>query len=281
MYRISFILGPGDKYRDKAMRVLLRALTLVDKEYILKNPGAPDPRTLRYEEEAPGLDDWMDASAIVKMRGRVDCEDICAYTAAWLQAKRGIAAWPKIVGENGHSHTMVELPGGKLVDVARMCGAPKHAHSCTNLGKGQQEQRITFITDLFKGGDSQGAPAPLAHKSLMLMLHALFLIDVLWLGNNPQAPLLYESGVRYKVEPPGREDWQDCATNFYRKEADCEDLSTHRAAELWVRYKIAARPTFIWRQRPNGTNLFHIQTTWPDGRVEDPSRTLGMGTHTE
>jgi hypothetical protein len=58
--------------------------------------------------------------------------------------------------------------------------------------------------------------------------------------------------------------------------SNCEDLACWRAAELNVRHGVAAAPTFVWRKRPNGAYLYHIQTIHPDGRVEDPSRALGM-----
>ena len=69
--------------------------------------------------------------------------------------------------------------------------------------------------------------------------------------------------------------------SFYLPESDtvvhnCEDLACWRAAELRVRYGIAAEPTFIWKVRPGGGYLYHIQVLYPDGRIEDPSRRLGM-----
>lgn len=68
---------------------------------------------------------------------------------------------------------------------------------------------------------------------------------------------------------------------FYLPESDvitsnCEDLACWRAAELRERYKVDAEPTFIWKLRPNGGYLYHILVRYPDGRIEDPSRTLGM-----
>jgi hypothetical protein len=68
---------------------------------------------------------------------------------------------------------------------------------------------------------------------------------------------------------------------FYLPESDvvvhnCEDLACWRSAELRVRDKIEAKPTFIWKIRPSGGYLYHIQVKYPDGRIEDPSRRLGM-----
>ena len=280
MYRITFVLGGEKAYRDKAKRILLAAMTLVDKTYIEENVDAPDFRLLRYKDECDGEDNWLDASALVAL-GEGDCEDICCYVAGWLQAKRGINAWPQLVEKNGHTHVIVELPNGKQFDPTLAIGRVESAtHECTGLGKDAIEEKITFVTDLFRIEDTfagvEAYSQDTSHKSLRLMLHALLLIDIDWLRRHPETPKLYESGVRYEYEPPGREDWQDWPTTLRRKEGDCEDLANLRASEL-IMQGIPARPTFIWRMRPSGANLYHIQVTHPDGSVEDPSRRLGMG----
>ena len=68
---------------------------------------------------------------------------------------------------------------------------------------------------------------------------------------------------------------------FYLPESDvivhnCEDLACWRAAELVVRHNIQARPVFMERRRSNGSYLYHILVRYPDGRIEDPSKILGM-----
>lgn len=132
--------------------------------------------------------------------------------------------------------------------------------------------RITFVIDLFKGPEEQ----ELSHKVLTVMLAALCKVDCEYLRAHPEVPLLYKSGVRYEEEPPGQEDWQDVPTTLKLKVGDCEDLACWRAAELQVRFGIKAMPVFIWKVRPSGGYLYHIQVKLPDGRVEDPSRALGM-----
>lgn len=57
--------------------------------------------------------------------------------------------------------------------------------------------------------------------------------------------------------------------------SNCEDLACWRAAELQAQ-GIAAHPVFVWRKMQNGSHLYHIVVRWPDGRLEDPSRRLGM-----
>ena len=132
--------------------------------------------------------------------------------------------------------------------------------------------RVTFVVNAFNGPHEQ----ELSHNILRLMLLSLTEINKMHLKADPGIPLLYESGVRYEEEPPGQEDWQDCLTCIKLRVGDCEDLACWRAAELQVRYGIMAQPTFIWKVRPNGGYLYHIQVKYPDGRIEDPSRRLGM-----
>lgn len=132
--------------------------------------------------------------------------------------------------------------------------------------------RITFVVDLFKGAEEM----PASHAALKAMLWALTMIDVAELKAHPEIPPLYESGVRYEEEPPGQEDWQDILTCLKLKIGDCEDLACWRAAELRARYGVAAEPTFNYKVRRGGGYLYHIQVRHPDGRIEDPSRVLGM-----
>ena len=132
--------------------------------------------------------------------------------------------------------------------------------------------RITFVLDMFKGPHEQ----EMSHKALQTLLMALMYVDMFYLQTHPEAPALYESGVRYSEEPPGQEDWQDVPTTLAMGEGDCEDLACWRAAEYRVRHNIMASPTFTCKKRPNGGYLYHILVKLPDGRVEDPSRRLGM-----
>lgn len=86
-------------------------------------------------------------------------------------------------------------------------------------------------------------------------------------------PPLYESGVRYRREPRGRERWQLAPTTASLGYGDCEDLATWRAAELRLDHGIPAYAA-VYRAGPR---LLHVVVRFPDGSIEDPSRILGMG----
>lgn len=106
-------------------------------------------------------------------------------------------------------------------------------------------------------------------------------------------PPLYVSGIRYmredgaepfkkgtELEGKPTELWQDVYTNFERKTGDCEDLATHRVAELRVYFKREAAP-FVTFRKVDGNFHYHVLVMVRDDagrwRLEDPSRKLGMG----
>jgi len=116
-----------------------------------------------------------------------------------------------------------------------------------------------------------------SRRVIKLLLDTLFWIDVSYLIANPQTPKLYESGIVYKREPAGRENWQDIGTNLKELEADCEDLACHRAAELYVfGHDKRVRPYLVYRTFGKAT-LYHVKVKHGNGTLEDPSAKLGMG----
>lgn len=104
-------------------------------------------------------------------------------------------------------------------------------------------------------------------------------INVAWLTRHPEAPRLYESGIRYRREPRGGRDTAENEERFLtwpcllvEGVGDCDDLAPALSAELEVRDGIPARPLAV-RVR----NGWHVIVTLPDGSYIDPSRDLGMG----
>lgn len=93
-----------------------------------------------------------------------------------------------------------------------------------------------------------------------------------------KVPALYRSGVYYKEEEFGKEDFFDIPTVAAQGFADCEDLAAWRAAELRVA-GYWAEPLVTWEaiEFEDGSLdvLFHVQVMTQNG-VEDPSAILGM-----
>ena len=135
-------------------------------------------------------------------------------------------------------------------------------------------------------------------------------------GKGPRVPLLYESGVRYKEDPPGQENWKDCLAVIAEGTGDCDRLVAWRVAELDVA-GIQAEPIIKWQQVPrdtmirlghpahmvprDGISMVHVLVRYHDPEcpshgqgqrgtgtayrenaqctcpIEDPSKILGMG----
>lgn len=104
-------------------------------------------------------------------------------------------------------------------------------------------------------------------------------------------PRLYSSGVYYKEEKPGYEDWPDVPNVLSQGWADCEDLAAYLAAERRVYDNIPVEPVIRWKHisraellqkgmkgpvPDNGVWLVHCLVRHPDGFIEDPSKVLGM-----
>jgi hypothetical protein len=83
-------------------------------------------------------------------------------------------------------------------------------------------------------------------------------------------PRLYESGIRYRREKLGNENWQTIEQLTESRYGDCEDLVAARVAELRMR-GIRAQP---WFSRRGAT--WHVFIKLPSGKIEDPSALLGM-----
>jgi len=117
---------------------------------------------------------------------------------------------------------------------------------------------------------------PASIPYLDAVLEGLVLANVVYLEAHPKTPRLYESGVRYKRERPGRENWLIIPYLYKRRFGDCEDLGAALAAECIVFDGLDAW-AFTVR---TGKKKFHTKVCIrEDGElfVEDPSRVLGMG----
>jgi len=237
MYQVCYVLGSFDPIeRAIAIGKVLKALCRIDQDWLVHHP------------EAPRLED-------AGIRLIPEPKDIDAWhdIPTLLRTKQA---------------TLPEFRCALAAERARG-GEP----TIPTLDTVDDEQtRFTLATDLFDGEHERA----LSHRVLSHMLVGLTEIDAMLLRRHPEYPGIYDGYVRYEEEPLGQEDWQDAPTSVTLGTADCEDLACWRAAELNVRYGVRARPSFIWRKRPGGAYLYHIQVTHPNGAVEDPSRRLGM-----
>ena len=112
---------------------------------------------------------------------------------------------------------------------------------------------------------------PASRATLSAALEGLTATNVVLLGRNRNAPMLYKSGVRYRAEPVGKEKWLTVPQVIRAGFGDCEDLAAWRAAEL-RHAGIPARAVVI----RSGPKMFHAVVRLPSGQLEDPSAKLGM-----
>lgn len=152
-----------------------------------------------------------------------------------------------------------------------------------------------------------------SQKRVLWLLQALTNCDRLYLQENPDTPLIYQSGIKYKVpaqfeqeEVPeietvrsflnknsapdsvlkaltalsdmtgGGEHFRDIPRIIENGGGDCDNVASWRAAEL-CEMGIPAKPYITWRKRADGGTTYHVVVLWPDGTHEDPSLLLGMG----
>lgn len=264
-FRITF---PVEDLQDRELAkaqlsVLVDALASVNLCEMSANHGFPtlDAARVGLTDARSALlpknqEEWKDAPTALAS-GLISPPSAVAWRVAELRAK-GIQAEPDVLDDGRLLRFVVKMPGGQIEDVAPSAGRPVF-----------QRMRISFLLDLFKSK----AQEALSHKCLASLLQAVTMLDVLYLKTHPNTPKIYESGVRYREEPTGAEDWQDVPTCLRRKFSDCDDLACWRAAELIVQGE-SAKPDFEI-QRMGERVLYHIVTRTARG-TEDPSYIMGM-----
>ncbi len=83
-------------------------------------------------------------------------------------------------------------------------------------------------------------------------------------------PALYDSGVVYRREKRGQEDWQPATRLLGAGQGDCEDLAAYRAAEL----RVDGEPATVAIKPTRGGTMYHAVVRRASGAIEDPSRIL-------
>lgn len=110
-------------------------------------------------------------------------------------------------------------------------------------------------------------------------VNALVATNVMYLTLYPRTVPLYKSGVYYREEKMGQEDFFDIPTVLLQGHADCEDLAAWRCAE-YLSVGEMAYIVVTWEaiQHQGGDIdiLFHVRVQSRYG-LEDPSEILGMG----
>ena len=131
--------------------------------------------------------------------------------------------------------------------------------------------KVIIDAGLLEGGMSAEAAARVIGGLLSGVVRA----NVDYLRRHPWTPHPYRAGLRYQREPRGQEHWKGISQILRDRHGDCEDLSAYLAAWYIARGQ-KAQIHLTWKRTRRGGRLFHVQVRGPSGRIEDPSRVLGM-----
>lgn len=278
MYRITFVLdlfkGEDErKLSHDSLKSLLLALMHLDCLYLREHPEVPllFDSGVRYQEEPPGQEDWQDIPTTLKLKIG-DCLPLSTLVlrANGEACEIGSLVPGDVIMGDGVPTRVIEtaVTGEKDIlafDLDNGCTlrcSPEHK---LFLQSGEEVRaKNVRVGDRLK---SPSSPFPCAETA--------------WQTRAKNSANSTKVRAIRECEPEMCCDIETDTGKFYLPESDvvvhnCEDLACWRAAELRVRHNIMAEPTFIWKKRENGGYLYHILVRLPDGRVEDPSRTLGM-----
>lgn len=138
--------------------------------------------------------------------------------------------------------------------------------------------RTRIFTDLYSRAASE--------RVLDRWLESLTLQDLDYLREHPDTPRLYDSGVRYYHSGRGDssgvvDEWQDIPEAMNEGATDCKSLSAWLAAEYRFRgtdpgARCCKKFALVDDPDVGSLLLYHVQVQRSDGRIEDPSRELGM-----
>lgn len=118
--------------------------------------------------------------------------------------------------------------------------------------------------------------ARLFAETVRCLLEALVAVNRITLKSDASIKPLYSSGVVYQREPKGQETFNDITVIRHYGYGDCAHLAAWRCAELRNAGENATL-RLTWKVTRRGKRLFHVQVRRADGRIEDPSKLLGMG----
>jgi hypothetical protein len=251
----------------ETLRLMLGALTIIDVDILKRLPMLPSLYDKRmgvfYEIEPAGREDWQDVLTNFR-RKSADCVPVTSRVLRHHDRKMvpigALSPGDRILGDREWTTVKETLHTGKklvrefgLSNGETLRCTPEHrVFSVDGTEVRAKELRTGMIIRGMKDG----------------------------YNNDPTVLTIHDSGEEEECC-----DIETDSHRFYLPDShvlvhNCEDLASHRAAELQVKHGIEAWPSFTYRMRPSGAHLYHIQTRYPDGRIEDPSRRLGMGHNT-
>ena len=205
---------------------------------------------------------WQDTARVAQLGGGT-CPSLVAYRIAELHK----------AGERGA--TWVFDTSGKLW-VKRMNGTREDP--CKGAPWNTSGYSSAMWTPTLEFASFETTPADKKMEVICKMLAVLHETNGQWLAAGGKAPPVYSSGVKYKEEELGKDEWQDIPRTLDQWSrgigSDCEDLASWRVSELRAKGEDAWH-TVEHRKSPTLV-LYHIRVLRQNGDQEDPSCALGM-----
>jgi hypothetical protein len=206
----------------------------------------------------PGGLTWQDAARAVEA-GQMTCPSAVAWRVAELRKAGENALWVTTVD----GRLLVQRANGQREDV---CKGVAWADALTTNAVWTPTLELTSF---------ESTPAAKKMTVICKMLDVLHTANVGWIKAGNRVPPIYQSGLRYKEEQLGKDEWQDIPRTLFLGDGDCEDLASYRVSELRAGGE-AAEHTVEHRRSPTLV-LYHIRVKRQNGDIEDPSCALGMG----
>lgn len=272
----------------RALQTLLLGLMKIDEQWLKASPSTPlvYDAGVRYEEEPVGQEDWQDAATTIRM-GIGDCVPVDTlvlredYSFARIV---DLEPGDKIIGDGEVTEVLESCVTGEKdileFDLDNRCTLRVSPEHRVFLADGSEVR----AKDLVVGQDLH-SPSKLFPDDMAADEKAGITMALVSALPKPWRRRLVRGLPRIMAIRQGERalcaDITTSSGRFYLPETDvvvhnCEDLACWRAAELRVRFGVQATPTFTYKVRANGSYLYHITVRLPDGRIEDPSRRLGM-----
>jgi len=259
--RITFVVEKerSGAIADLVLRRLLQALFECDVLYLRANPGTPMlyESGVVYQEEPPGAEDWQDIPTSLAL-GWGDClpldTPLALADSDEIVPLRRVREGDRVLGFDGEPVVVrkVAVTGVKPVLTFHLSNA--------NLLDCTPNHRLFRSS----GEEVRARDVRVGDRLPTLRGRGETVVERIDAGCDQLVGCVETSTGRLYL--PGSDV----------RAGQCEDLACWRAAELVVRHGIQARPDFTCDARGDGSRLYHIVVRLPDGRIEDPSRNLGM-----
>ena len=227
------------------------------------------------------------------LAGAGDRESLSVWRCAELR-EAGVDAHPVISGDGDWILCSVRMPDGTIDNTVDKLGGDANG---ARAYSGNRIARLLTCTLPPLGPyspESHFAPLVFALEGMVNVNrhHIRQARDRSRAGLGMTVPPLDQSGVRYKEDPPGEENWGDLYYCLQNGHGDCDRLTIWRTAELQeagvdahpvIKWQNLSRETAVRAGYPadfvpaDGLWLVHCCVRLPDGTVEDISKKLGMG----